>query len=64
MKTLYLSFPRLNISLTAPDEIVSDIQASFFHSIRSETHLPPHQKYVIKPTPNGLELLYVDWGRP
>lgn len=57
MKTLYLSFPRLNISLTAPDEIVSDIQASFFHSICSDTHLSPRHKYVIKPTPNGLDLL-------
>jgi hypothetical protein len=57
MKTLYLSFPRLNISLTAPHEIISDIQSAFLHSIRSETHLSPHHKYVIKPIPNGLELL-------
>jgi hypothetical protein len=57
MKTLYLSFPRLNLSLTAPDEIVSDIQAAFLHSIDSNTHLSLHCKYEIKPIPHGLDLL-------
>ena len=56
MKTLHLSFPRLNLSLTVPDEIVSDIQSSFQHSIRSETPLSSRPKYVIKLTPMGLDL--------
>jgi len=56
MKTFFLSFPRLNISLTAPDEI-GDIQAAFLHSINPDTNLPPRHKYVIEPTPNGLSLL-------
>ena len=57
MKTFFLSFPRLNISLTAPDEIMADIQAAFFHSIRPETNLSPRHKYIIESTPNGLSLL-------
>jgi len=56
MKTFFLSFPRLNISLTAPDEIV-DIQAAFLHSIRPDTNIPPRHEYVIEPTSNGLTLL-------
>ena len=57
MKTFFLSFPRLNISLTAPDKIIPDIQAAFLHSIRSETNLSPRRKYVIESTPSGFGLL-------
>ena len=57
MKTFFLSFPRLNISLTAPDEIIPDIQAAFFHSIRHETNLSPRHKYVIESIPGGFGLL-------
>lgn len=57
MKTFFLSFPQLNISLTAPDEIVAGIQAAFFHSISPDTNLPPQHEYVIESTSNGLGLL-------
>jgi len=54
MKSFLLSFPRLNISLTAPDEIVADIQAAFLHSISPDTNLPPQHEYVIKSTSHGF----------
>jgi len=57
MKTFFLSFPRLNISLTAPDEIIADIQAAFLHSISPDTNLPPQHEYVIESTSNRLSLL-------
>jgi len=57
MKTFFLSFPRLNISLAAPDEIVDDIQDTFLHSISPDTNLPLQQEYVIESTTNGLSLL-------
>lgn len=57
MKPFFLSFPRLNISLTAPHEIMADIQTAFFHSICPETHLSLRHEYAIKSTPNGLVLL-------
>ena len=57
MKTFFLSFPRLNISLTVPDEIIADIQAPFLHSISPDTNLPPQHEYVIESTYNGLRLL-------
>ena len=57
MKTFFLSFPRLNISLTVPEAIVSDIQDAFFHSIRSDRNLPPQHEYVIESTSNRLNLL-------
>jgi hypothetical protein len=57
MKTFLLSFPRLNISITAPDEFVPDIEAAFIHSIRSESSLRPLHQYIIQPTSNGLGLL-------
>ena len=57
MKTFFLSFPRLNISLTAPDETVADIQAAFHHSISPDTNLPLLHEYVIEATSNGLSLL-------
>jgi len=56
MKTLSLLFPRLNIALTAPDTLVPDIQAAFFHSICSEANLPFRNRYVIEATTNGLAL--------
>jgi len=56
MKTFFLSFPRLNISLTVPDEIAADIQAAFLHSIRPDTNLPPQYEYVIESTSNGFSL--------
>jgi hypothetical protein len=56
MKTLSLLFPRLNIALTAPDALVPDIQAAFFHSIRPEANLPFRNRYVIETTTNGLAL--------
>ncbi|MBW1784427.1 MAG: hypothetical protein JRL30_27260 [Deltaproteobacteria bacterium] len=57
MKTFFLSFPRLNISLTAPDEIMADIRAAFLHSIRPDRNPPPRHEYVITSTSNGLLLL-------
>ena len=57
MKTFFLSFPRLNISLTIPDEIIPEIQAAFLHSLRSDTNLSPCHKYVIESTPSGFGLL-------
>jgi len=57
MKTFFLSFPRLNISLTVPDEIIPDIQPAFLHSIRSNANLSPRHKYVIESTPSGFALL-------
>ena len=54
MKTFFLSFPRLNISLTAPDEIIADIQAAFLHSISPGTNLPLQHEYIIESTSNGL----------
>jgi len=57
MKTFFLSFPRLNISLTAPDEIVDDIQAAFLHSISPDTNLLFQHEYVIESISNGLSLV-------
>ena len=57
MKTFLLSFPRLQISVTVPDEISADIQEGFFHSISPGTNLPPQHEYVIESTSNGLNLL-------
>lgn len=57
MKTFFFFFPRLNISVTAPDEIVDDIQDAFLHSIRPDPNLPPQHKYIIESTSNGLSLL-------
>ena len=57
MKTFFLSFPLLNISLTAPDEIIADIQAAFLHSIRPDTNLTPQHEYVIESTINGFNFL-------
>lgn len=57
MKTFFLSFPRLQVSVTVPDEIAADIQEGFFHSIRPDINLPLQHEYVIDSTPNGLGLL-------
>ena len=57
MKTFFLSFSRLCISLTGPDGIIADIQAAFLHSISPHTNLPPRHEYVIESTSNGLDLL-------
>ena len=57
MKTLHLFFPRLNISLTAPDEIISHINVAFRHSIGLKNCPSPHHKYVVQSTPHGLELV-------
>lgn len=57
MKTFFLSFPQLNISLTAPDEINADIQAAFLHSISPDTKLPLQHEYVIESTSSRLSLL-------
>ena len=56
MKTFFLSFPRLNISLTVPETIAADIQAAFLHSISSDTNLIPRHEYVIEATSNGFSL--------
>ena len=56
MKSFLLSFPRLRISVTVPDEI-GDIQTAFLHSIRPATNLPPQHEYVIESNSNGLNLL-------
>jgi len=57
MKTFFLSFPRLHISLTVPDEIAAKIQRAFFHSIRPVIDPSPHHEYVIRSTSNGLSLI-------
>jgi hypothetical protein len=57
MKTFFLSFPRLAVSLTVPDEMVPDIQAAFRHSISPETDPAAFHEYVIQPTSDGLALL-------
>ena len=57
MKTFALSFPRLNISLTVPDKAIPDIQATFLHSIHSDTNLSPSHKFVIESTPRGFSLI-------
>jgi hypothetical protein len=54
MKSFLLSFPRLQISVTAPDEIAADIQEAFFHSICPVVDIAPHHRYVIKSTSHGL----------
>ncbi len=56
MKTFLLSFPPLNISITAPDEFVPDIEAAFIHSAHPGSNLRPVQQYIIQPTSNGLDL--------
>ncbi len=54
MKSFLLSFPRLQISVTVPDEIAGDIKAAFFHSISPVIDIAPHHRYVIKSTSHGL----------
>lgn len=56
MKTFHLSFPRLNISLTAPEAIINDIQDAFRHSMRPDENLLPRHKYLIEFTPTGFGL--------
>ena len=57
MKTFFLSFPRLPVSLTVPDEMVSGVQTAFRHSIRTETEALPLHEYAIQPASHGLMLL-------
>lgn len=57
MKTFFLLFPRLQISLTVPDEIADEIQATFIHSIRPRSDLEPLHKYLVKARSNGFECL-------
>lgn len=57
MKTFFLSFPRLTISLTCPDGFIGHVQAAFFHSISPCTDPPPRYEYVIESTSKGLDLL-------
>lgn len=57
MKTLFLSFPRLNVALTAPDDIIPDVQAAFLHSISSDEDLPLQNRYSIESSFDGLALL-------
>jgi len=57
MKTFFLSFPRLNISLTAPGEIIADINTAFVHSIHPDINLTFQHEYIIESTSNGLSLL-------
>jgi hypothetical protein len=54
MKTFFLSFPRLHITLRVPDEIAADVQRVFLHSIRPPRDVPPHQEYVFNSTSNGF----------
>ncbi len=57
MKIFFLSFPQLNVSLTAPDDIIADIQAAFLHSISPDTKLPTQHEYIIESTSSRLSLL-------
>jgi len=57
MKTFFLFFPRFNISIIVPDEIIADIQAAFLHSIRPDINLPPQHEYIIESASNGFNLL-------
>jgi len=56
MKTFFLSFPRLPVSLAVPDEMVPDVQSAFRHSIRPETDALPLHEYAIQPASHGLIL--------
>jgi hypothetical protein len=57
MKTFFYSFPRLDITITVPDEIIGDIQTAFIHSICSRINLPTQHEYIIESTANALTLL-------
>jgi hypothetical protein len=56
MKSLFLSFPRLNISLTSPDDIIPDIKTAFLHSIHPKAMLSLCHEYLVESTLNGLDL--------
>lgn len=57
MKTFFLSFPRLSVSLTVSHEIVADIESTFSHSISPARELPSRHKYEIKATSHGFVCL-------
>ncbi|MBW1784876.1 MAG: hypothetical protein JRL30_29540 [Deltaproteobacteria bacterium] len=57
MKNFLLSFPRLTIALTVPEELAADTQRTFFHATRPWRDAPSHQTYVLRPTSDGFSLL-------
>lgn len=56
MKTFSLSFPQLCVSVNVPDEVSTDFQTAFFHSIKSETNLSYHCEYVVMSDSNTFTL--------
>lgn len=57
MKTFLLSFPRLPVALTVPEELAADTRRVFFHSIRPWGDAPPRQAYVLRFASDGFSLL-------
>jgi hypothetical protein len=57
MKTIFLSFPRLSVSLTAPDYMLSDIRFTFRHAIVAETPTPPLHQYAIHHASHSVALI-------
>jgi len=56
MKNFLLSFPRLTIALTVPEEFAADTQRAFFHAIRPWRNGPSHLAYVFRLTSDGFSL--------
>jgi len=56
MKTLYLEFPRLAVSLDVPDELVDDFQEEFSHVLNLRAPLIIHHEYTVHLEENGLSL--------
>ena len=56
MKNFLLSFPRLTIALTVPEELAADTQRAFFHAIRPWRNAPSDLAYVFRLTSDGFSL--------
>ncbi len=56
MKTFFLSFPRLSISLRVPEGLAQDVRAAFHHSLAIDSGPPALHEYVVQISPKGLTL--------
>ncbi len=56
MKTLYLEFPRLAVSLTVPDVLVEDLLEEFFHVLCFRTPPVIHHEYTVHLEGKSLSL--------
>jgi hypothetical protein len=56
MRTFFFSFPRMNISLSLPEEVEGIILPSFSHSLRPGRISPLHHRYEITPRSKYLDL--------